>query len=148
MNIKRTLFANVMVFVFTLVSVSAGMLTAVENTGSTTVSSTGSNDIKAAIETIADNMDGLLAKQKKTDRETYWVSSTFKSKKKSSSLKRAIKRATEEINSKISGWIAQVMKNHTVTGEKEIEVITEKWGISGFKWYVRLGMAVRIECVK
>lgn len=148
MILKKTLFTSIMIVVFTLVSVSAGSLMAVEQTDNSTLKDIDGEDTKTAVEDIANNVDILLVEQTNTDRETYWVQTTFKSKKKSSSLKRAIKRATEEINSKISGWVAQVMKNHKVTGEKEIEVIEEKWGISGFKWYVRLGMAVRIECFK
>lgn len=148
MILNKTLFTSIMIVVFTLVTVSAGSLMAVEETDNSTLKDTNGEDIKNAIEVIADNVDNQLAEQKKTDRETYWVQTTFKAKKKSSSLKRAIKRATEELNSRVSGWVAQVMKKHKVTGEKEIEVISEKWGISGFKWYVRICMSARIECFK
>ncbi len=74
----------------------------------------------------------------------------FSVSKKSSSLTRAFRRAKDELNAQVQAWTNSIAAQGyaPVDDPAPIMEMQHKWGISGFKFYVRLKLHAKIWTVK
>ena len=135
--------------VFLVAAVNASFLPAAEKTGEKEKKQLTETDIEKIGKMVESELKSALEERPSDSRETkYWLEKTFKSKKKSSDPKLVVKRVTEDLSSQATAWMDEVGNLHTLTGEHEFKIIYKKAGISGFKFYLRVIILVRLQCIK
>lgn len=107
--------------------------------------------VENALKIVSDTLGSLVnlpGKAQESDENTYWLEKEFYCKKKSSDPELVVKRITAELTANVIGWVNQILNNHTPTGKFETPVIYKKFGWSKFKFYGRVRVKARVQCVK
>jgi hypothetical protein len=147
MSIKRKTFTCVLIVCFSIVSMGLFLLAEKEQA----TDKITDEDVAKAVETVNKSLGSILQmpplKAGATDN-TYWIQNEFYSKKKSSDPELVVKRITADLTAQATAWADQVLKKHTPTGKFETPIIYKKFGFSGFKFYGRVRIRVRIQCIK
>jgi len=149
MKLKRKGLICSMMVVFLVLAVTVLLLPAADKTGEKEEKQVTKADVEKIGKMVEAELKSAIEERPSDSLETkYWLEKTFKAKKKSSDPKLVVRRVTESLSSQAMGWVDEVLKLHTLTGEYEFKIISRKSGISGLKFYLRIIILVRLECIK
>lgn len=153
MRLKRKGLIGSMMAVLLVAAVTVMLLPAAQQTAEEEKQITEADVKQIGREVAAELKRTIEAGTSGTRADKYWASNRFKSKHKSSSPKTLIKRVTEDLTNQATAWVTQVIaqaakNNYRPTDEFDYEVEYQKWGVSGYKLYLRVIILVRIEFEK